>query len=397
MKKKTDQPAKKLRIFFNANAPWANSGYSQQIAEILPRMVKEGYAVGISCFYGLEGGTLDINGIRCFPKIGDPYGSDAMVEHSKAFQADVVFTLQDLWVVDPNMLRLLPRWIPIVPVDMEPIPESIYERLKMANRIITYAPYGTRELQRKGMHSTYIQHTVDTNIFKPMDKAESKKAIGIPGDMFVFGMVSANKDNPPRKAFQKVMDAFKEFHTHHPKSCIYFHTLLDQSGGFNIKQYAEFLGIQNSIFHLHPYQYLYGIGKADMPRIYNAFDVLMCPSLNEGFGVPLIEAQSCGVPVVTNNFTAMPDLIIEGKTGFLTKVLDKRFTALGGYVAEPDPKSIYENMEKLFIEDRAKMGKAARKFIIENFDSDTIFETKWKPFLTKLEKEIYVNENTKAL
>jgi len=380
---------KKLRIFFNANAPWANSGYAQQVAEILPRMVEAGYAVGISCFYGLEGGILDINGIRCYPKIGDPYGSDAMVEHSKAFKADVVFTLQDLWVVDPNMLRQLPRWIPIVPVDMEPIPPSIFDRLKMANRVITYSPYGKRELFRNGMHSTYIPHTVDTNLFKPLDKKEAKKVLGLPEDYFMFGMVSANKDNPPRKAFQKVMDAFKKFLEKHPKSGLYFHTLLEQGGGFNIKQYADFLGIQKNIFHLPPYQYLYNVGKAEMPKIYNAFDCLLCPSLNEGFGVPIIEAQACGVPVITNNFTAMPDLIQEGKTGYLTKVLDKRFTPLGGYVAEPDPESIYQNMEKIFTADRTKMGKRARLFAMKEFDSDTIFKMSWIPFLEKLEKEIY--------
>ena len=394
MKKQTEPKKKLLKVFFNANAPWANSGYSQQIAEILPRMVQAGYPVGISCFYGLEGGILDINGMRCYPKIGDPYGSDAMVEHSKAFGADVVFTLQDLWVVDPNMLKQLPRWIPIVPVDMEPIPESIYERLKMANRVISYSPYGQRELRRKGMHSTYIQHTVDTNIYKPMDKKEAKKAVGIPEDMFVFGMVSANKDNPPRKSFQKVMDAFKIFHDKHPNSCIYFHTLLEQGGGFNIKQYADFLGIQDSIYHLHPYQYLYGVGKADMPRIYNAFDVLLCPSLNEGFGVPIIEAQACGVPVITNNFTAMPDLIQKDVTGYLTEIEFKRFTPLGGYVGEPYTKDIYDNMEKIYTADREKMGKRARLFMQKEFDSDTIFKMKWLPLLARLEKEIYPDEKT---
>lgn len=386
--KNTDTP-KKLRIFFNVNAPWSSSGYGQQAAEILPRMVQAGYAVGVSCFYGLEGGIIEMDGIRCYPKIGDPYGSDAMVEHSKAFKADVVFTLQDLWVVDPKMLRQLPRWIPIVPVDMEPMPPTIFERLKMANRVITYAPFGQRELYRKGMHSTYIQHTVDTNIFKPMDKKEAKKALGIPEDMFLFGMVAANKDNPPRKSFQKVMDAFKQFLSKHPNSGLYFHTLLEQGGGFNIKQYADFLGISKNIFHLPPYQLLYNVGKHEMPKVYNAFDCLVAPSLNEGFGVPLIEAQSCGVPVITNNFTAMPDLIIKDKTGYLTEVEFKRITPLGGYVGEPYTKDIYNSMERVFVADRVTMGKTARKFIVKNFDSDTIFKEKWLVFLDKLEKEIY--------
>lgn len=381
---------KSLRLFFNSNSPWSSSGYGQQIAEILPRLVKAGYPTAMSAFYGLEGGIIELDNIRIYPKIGDQWGSDAMVEHSKAFKADVVFTLQDIWVLDPNMLKALPRWIPIVPVDHEPIPQSIFDRLKMAYRVVSYAPYGTRELARKGMHSTYIPHTVNTSIFKPAEsKADIRKKIGIPEDIFLFGMVSANKDNPPRKEFQRVMDAFKIFNEKHPKSGIYFHTLLEQGGGFNIKNYAKFIDIQDKVYHVHPYEQLFGITKSDMPKIYNSFDCLLCPSTNEGFGVPIIEAQSCGVPVITNNFTAMPDLIIPGKTGFLTEVGYKRFTPLNAYIGETTVQSIYEQMEKMFSADRKKMGKAARKFIVSNFDSDTVFKQSWLPFLEKLEKEVY--------
>ncbi len=384
----TETPQKSLRILFSSNAPWSQSGYGQQMAELLPRLVKAGYPTAISCFYGLEGGVIDLDGIRCFPKIGDQWGSDAMVEHAKAFKADVVFSLQDLWVVDPNMLRLIPHWVPIVPIDMEPAPQSIVDRLKLAYRIVTYAPYGKRELQRNGLHSTYIPHTVDTEIFKPMDKAEVRKKIGIPEDIFLFGMVSANKDNPPRKSFQKVMDAFARFLVKHPKSGLYFHTLLEQGGGFNIKTYASFLGIQDKIYHVSPYEQLFGIGKSAMPQIYNSFDCLLCPSTNEGFGVPLIEAQACGIPVITNNFTAMPDLIIEGKTGFLCDIESKRFTQLNSYIGEPSADSIYRNMVKVFKADRAAMGAAGREFMITEFDTEKVVAEKWLPFLEKLEREL---------
>jgi len=379
----------RLRIFFNSNAPYSNSGYGQQMAELLPAFVKAGYPTAISAFYGLEGGIISLDGITIYPKIGDVWGSDAMVEHSKAFKADVVFTLQDLWVVDPNMLRLLKHWIPIVPVDHQPIPPSIHERLRMAYRIITYSPFGKRELDRVGMHSTYIPHTVDTDNFKPMDRTEIRKQIGIPEDIFLFGMVSANKDNPPRKEFQRVMDAFVLFLKDHPKSGLYFHTLLEQGGGFNIKQYADFLGISSKIYHVQPYEQLFGVTKQDMPKIYSSFDCLLCPSANEGFGVPIIEAQSCGIPVITNNFTAMPDLIIDGKTGFLCDVGYKRFTPLGAYIGETTVKSIHENMEKVFNTDRKKMGRAGRKFIINNFDTKKIVAEKWLKYLEMLEKEIY--------
>lgn len=385
---------KKLRVLFSSNAPWSPSGYAQQMAELLPLFVKEGYPTAISCFYGLEGGNIDWHGVTCYPKIGDQWGADAMVNHSKTFKADVVITLQDLWVVDINALKALKRWIPIVPVDHEPVPKPIVERLKLADRIITYAPFGTRELKRRGLNSTYIPHTVNTEIFKPVkNKLEIRKKIGIKEDAFVFGMVAANKDNPPRKSFQEAMDAFNRFQKIHQNSVLYIHTMLRQAGGFDITAYAEFLGISNKIYNVEPYELMFLINKEGMAKIYNAMDCLIAPATNEGFGVPIIEAQACGVPVLTTKFTAMRDMIIDGETGYHIKVRNKRFTPLGAYVGHPDENSIYGCMEKVYSADRLKMGENARKFVLENFDTKTVWKERWLPFLESVEKEIYENDN----
>ena len=126
-----------------------------------------------------------------------------------------------------------------------------------------------------------------------------------------------------------------------------------------------------------------------MPKIYSTFDCLLAPSQNEGFGVPIIEAMACEVPVITTDFTAMRDLVENGKTGYKVKVAYKRFSHLGSYVAVPDWMDIYDKMEKIFLDDREKMGKAGRKFVVENHDLDLIWNNNWLPFLETLEKEIH--------
>ena len=55
------------------------------------------------------------------------------------------------------------------------------------------------------------------------------------------------------------------------------------------------LGIENSIYHTRPYDMLYNMDQSDMSSLYGIFDAYLAPSLNEGFGVPIIEAQT---PVV---------------------------------------------------------------------------------------------------
>lgn len=389
-----NQPnSKKLRLLINVNAPWAPSGYAQQARQFLPLMAKAGYPTACSAFYGLEGGLVSLDGITFYPKIADAYGDDAMVNHARHFKADVVFTLQDIWVLGMNSLNALAqekrRWIPILPVDHEPVPPSIKERIRLAYRIVSYAPFGERELQEQGFHSTYIPHTVPTKIFRKLDKAEIRKAMRIPEDMFIFGMVAANKDNPPRKSFQEAMDAFKMFHDKHPNSGMYFHTLLKQQGGFPIEEYAKAIGIQDCLYSPDPYEQLFLLDQGDMARMYSMMDVLLAPAQNEGFGVPIIEAQACEVPVITTDFTAMRDLVIDGVTGYKVKVARKRFSPLLSYVAIPDVDDIYDKMEKLYTDDREKMGKAGREFVLKNFDLDLVWETKWLPFLDKLEREVY--------
>lgn len=380
---------KKLRILFNTNSPWSPSGYGQQAAEILPQIRDEGYHLGCVDFFGLEGGKLLIDGILHYPKINHLYGSDAMVHHGAEFGADVVMSLQDIWVLNPQDLSQIKRWIPVLPIDHDPAPGPILDKLKYAYRIVTYSKFGQDELARRGFNSTYIQHTVDTEIFKPMDKKALRREFGMPEDAFIWGMVAANKDNPPRKSFQEVMDAFVVFLKKAPKSLLYLHTIPDFPGGFPIKEYAHMLGILDKLILPKPYDMQYKIQKPDMAKVYNIMDVLLLPSVSEGFGVPAIEAQSCGVPAVVNNFTSMPELVQNHITGEVCELLYRRFSPLLSYVGVPSAKSVYDCVCRIKDSNRELMGKAARQFIVDNYDSKKVFKEKWVPFLSQIEKEIY--------
>lgn len=384
---------KKLRVFFSSNAFYSNSGYGNQMFDLLPQIKDEGYPLAHEAFFGLEGAIIELNGIKVYPKMGSLWGEDGMLHHGNDFKADIVLDLQDIWTLDVNTLRQIKRFIPWVPIDHKPPPPAVLEKLQVAYRIITHSKFGKEELAKLGFYSTYIPMTTNTDIFKPTDKtkAELRKLINIPPDIFLFGMISANKDNPPRKSFQECMDAFKMFHEKYPKSGMYFHTILNQQGGFPIDYYAKVLGIEKCIYYLDPYTQMFKIGKEQIAQIMNSFDCLLAPSTNEGFGVPIIEAQACQIPVITNSWTTMPELITP-ESGLLTEVGFKRFSPMLGYIAHPDTTSIYNQMIEVYKrgeEGRRKMGEAGRKNVVENYDSKAVYKKYWSPFLQRLENEIY--------
>ena len=65
----------------------------------------------------------------------------------------------------------------------------------------------------------------------------------------------------------------------------------------------------------------------EMPYKYQQMDILLMPSVREGFSLAVLEAMACGLPVVANNCTSLPEQIDDGKGGFLCPIGDVRSIA----------------------------------------------------------------------
>jgi glycosyltransferase involved in cell wall biosynthesis len=61
------------------------------------------------------------------------------------------------------------------------------------------------------------------------------------------------------------------------------------------------------------------VPDADLPELYRAAELLVYPSLHEGFGLPALEAMACGTPVVASNTTSLPEVV--GDAGLLVDPL----------------------------------------------------------------------------
>lgn len=70
---------------------------------------------------------------------------------------------------------------------------------------------------------------------------------------------------------------------------------------------------------------LRGIGSIayeDMNSIYQQVDILLFPTVREGFGLVVTEAMACGLPVVATNCSSIPEILDEGKGGYLCPLGD---------------------------------------------------------------------------
>lgn len=95
--------------------------------------------------------------------------------------------------------------------------------------------------------------------------------------------------------------------------------------------------------------------RRDVPRLLNASDILVCPSLFETYGMSNIEAMACGVPVVSTKVGGPSETIVDGETGFL--------------VAPRDANALAEQVIRLLADAplRKQMGAQARKRVKERF------------------------------
>jgi glycosyltransferase involved in cell wall biosynthesis len=64
------------------------------------------------------------------------------------------------------------------------------------------------------------------------------------------------------------------------------------------------------------------IEHSKMPKVYRQADILLLPTVREGLPLVVMEAMASGLPVVSTNCSSLPELIINGKGGFLCELGD---------------------------------------------------------------------------
>lgn len=186
-----------------------------------------------------------------------------------------------------------------------------------------------------------VPNGVDTEKFKPAGKENARKLLNLPLDKNIILFVGALRNI---KGVDYLIEAAKNFVDSNTE--LY---LVGRDDGLkkSLKKMAQDFKITDFIKFIGP------VNHEDIPLWVSASDILVLPSLSEGRPNVVLEALACEVPVVATDVGGIPELIINGETGYL--------------VPAKNPLELSEKVNKLLGDEnqREKMGKFGRKSIIQ--------------------------------
>jgi glycogen synthase len=134
------------------------------------------------------------------------------------------------------------------------------------------------------------------------------------------------------------------------------------------------------------------LSREKIKVLYSHARVFACPSLYEPFGIINLEAMSCETPVVGSAVGGIPEIIVEGKTGFLIPLQSVSRTDFNPANPDTFQKDFASKVNQL-LEDESlatKMGKAGREKVLEKFSWESIAKTTfdyYKEVIERFEKE----------
>lgn len=383
-----------MKILWWSPAPWVPTGYGQPTGLFVQALREHGHDVRIAAHCGLSGAEMQWRGVHVIPCEGLMFGVDTVRAYAKRWGADLVMFFGDVWAMfgpgweqDFADLRLA-AWLPI---DTEPIADPILERCKWLQHPIVYTAAGQAAAKAKGVHVEYIPIGIDTQVFTPGDMRETRRKRGLPEEAFIVGIVAANKGYPSRKAFPEQFAGFARFKQRHPDALLYVHTQdLGDNGANNVDlvKLCEVTGLRPGVDVVFTSTQLQALGCTPewMAELYRCFDVLLGVTMSEGFGIPLVEAQACGVPVIVGDWTGMAELCFAGWKVPRDEALPF-YTPLGAYHYLPRATAIRDRLA-LAYKRRGDMRLAAqaREGAVD-YDYREITERYWLPLLERIAGE----------
>jgi glycosyltransferase involved in cell wall biosynthesis len=216
--------------------------------------------------------------------------------------------------------------------------------------IVTISRYSLEKIQQHyGIEKSKVRivpNGVDTEKFKPMDGLVVRQQFGLgnePCVLFVGSLI-------PRKGLPFLVEAAKKIVKENAGT-----KFLIVGDGPLRNQLAASLEAATLSGN---FKFLGNLKEDALPAVYNCADVFVLPSIQEGQGIVLLEAQASGKPVVAFDVGGVNEAVQNKETGLLVN------RGSSGELADALLKLLSDNTL------REKMGTNGRRFVTENFTWD---------------------------
>ena len=187
-----------------------------------------------------------------------------------------------------------------------PVVVAAYMRLltglsiRRADRVLALSEFTLRELAR--FYSPSTDKTVRVypgvgRLFRAEPEACEEAVLHSYG--LESGYILAMGNIHPRKNLSRLLDAYEYLRQHGRAAPRMVWVGAPRWGSDELLERARAAGVILTGF----------VAQHDLPALYRGAEMLVYPSLYEGFGLPPAEAMACGTPVITSNTTSLPEVV----------------------------------------------------------------------------------------
>lgn len=238
-------------------------------------------------------------------KIGKPYFLDQSISHPLVNQE-----------IMEGVARRFPDWGAEIETRLPEVLACERREYALATRIVAASSFSRQTLISQGVPADKIivnSYGVDLNLFHPPTAPRTRKPV-----RFLFlGLLSARKGVP------LLVEAWRKLNMKDAELLLVGPATERERALIPELPGLKFLGKR-------PHQ--------ELPELLRQCDVLVFPSYCEGFALVLLEALASGMPIITTEATAGPDLIQDGTEGRLIPAgdLDALTSAMQDLASDPD-------------------------------------------------------------
>jgi len=304
MRLASDRKPRLLWIGDSPTTPWTGFGRAgvNIIRELLPRF--DVVSIGTThdgCPYDRDEIPYDV-----YPPVNGNAIEPRISHLLQTFVPDVVIGQHDPWHVQ-NWIRAVGKtpFVAIMPIDGKNV------RCDYLNDV-ALAIWWTRDAENEARlggftgRSAVVPLGVDLDTFHPKDKRLSRQTMTLPAqlhDAFVVGCIARNQ---PRKRLDLTAVHFAEWvkAASIEDAYLYIQTAPTSEAAFDVSSIMQYYGLLHRLVLFQP-ALKRTMPESMMAAIYNSFDVYFTTTQGEGWGLPVMEAMACGVPVIAPDWSAL--------------------------------------------------------------------------------------------